>query len=474
MSGVRRALLLSLLLMLGVPTAALAGTAQITETVNSAGGREPLLSYAAGPGERNTITMTRGPVYAQTTIRDDGADVVAGPGCVAVDSHEVRCAQTPFVLNGVELQLMPAVLLAAGDRDDSVTIARTSNDYNVYALGGDGADTLTGGGNLAGGPGNDVLTSTSPTPEVCDKYCSASSADVLAGGPGNDVLRGGLGNEVLIGDGDSQSSPDPGGGADVMDGGPGHDTVAYSGRAAAVRVDLAGAQPSGAVGEGDRLAGIESVSGGNGPDVLLGDAGPNRLGGGAGDDTLDGRGGNDQLMDGPGADVLLGREGDDELIGEHVGDALYGGPGDDTLWNPNGPSLMIARVVHCGSGRDLVFTPQGQLLSGCEQIRLNDMLVLPPRRLANGRLRTVLECRAGLRCEVVVKVRRGSAVLARRSLTVAFGRTRTLDLRPRARVRAGQTIDVTIAGRDVISDAPNPLVPSLGETPIDGRWRMRL
>ena len=354
-----------------------------------------------------------------------------------------------------------------------MTIVRSFNDFNVYALGGPGADALTGGGTLAGGPGDDVLTSTSPVPEICDKYCSATSADVLAGGTGNDVLRGGLGNEVLIGDGDSQTSPDPGGGNDVIDGGAGSDTVVYAGRSAPVRVDLAGTLPGGSAGEADRLTAIESVTGGQGPDVLLGDGGPNGLNGGAGDDTIDGRGGNDRLGGGAGSDTVLGGAGNDELADDGPGDALYGGPGDDTLWNPVGASLLVARVAHCGGGRDTVFMPRGQLLSGCELIRLGDLWVTPPRRLRDGRLRSVLECRAGLRCEVVVKVRRGSTVLARRSLTVAFGRKRTLDLRPRARVRAGQTIDVTIAGREVVSEAGSRL-PSIGSTPIDGRWRTRL
>jgi len=61
--------------------------------------------------------------------------------------------------------------------------------------------------------------------------------------------------------------------------------------------------------------------------------------------------------------------------------------------------------------------------------------VTPPRRWRDGRLRSVLECRLGLRCEAVIKVRRGSAVLARRSLTIAFGRKCTLDVRPRAQAR---------------------------------------
>ena len=69
-------------------------------------------------------------------------------------------------------------------------------------------------------------------------------------------------------------------------------------------------------------------------------------------------------------------------------------------------------------------------------------------------------------------MRRGSTVLARRAITIAFGRKRTLDLRPRARVRAGQTIGVTIAGRVIVGDVAKG--PTIGSIPISGRWRQRL
>lgn len=290
---------------------------------------------------------------------------------------------------------------------------------------------------------------------------------------GDDVLRGGQGSDTFIGDGDSPTSADPGGGSDLMDGGAGADGVSYAGRTTPVRVDLDVGLAPGPLGEIDRLNGIESVDGGRGADELVGDNAPNGIDGGRGDDAIDGRGGNDQLRDGLGSDTLLGGTGSDDLAGGQAGDALYGGAGDDTLSNLAGTSPLSARVVNCGSGRDTVLTPQGQLIAGCELIRLADLHAQPLRRLRDGRLRTRLECRDGLRCEVVIKVRRGSAVLARRSVTVRFAHPRTIDLRPRARVRAGQTVDVTIAGRQVISDAaPGPLTtPPIA---FAGRWRMRL
>jgi Ca2+-binding RTX toxin-like protein len=466
-----RAPLLAILLVLVTPSAAFAGTAVLTETTNAVGGRDSLVTYSALPGERNVITMTRGSTagtFEQVTIRDDGALVVPGAGCTPLDPNMVRCAAQPYVNNGFEQQSTPAVVLDAGDADDVVRTGRGYSTSSVYALGGAGADVVTGGGNLDGGPGDDVVTSTSETGEVCEKGCGTPT-DIVAGGPGNDRLRGGAGNDLLIGDGDSATSPDPGGGNDDIDGGPGSDAVNYQQRRAPLRIDLAGG-PSGAAGELDRVAGIESVTGGSGPDVLLGDDGPNVLDGGAGDDTLDGRGGNDLLDGRDGADILLGRAGNDELAGGQGNDVLYGGPGDDVLSSPIGAPSPL----HCGSGHDDVNAPQGQLLSGCERVRLGDLWVQGPRRLRNGRLRTVLECRAGMRCEFVVKVRRQSAALVRRSITIPSGRARTVDLRPRARVRAGQEVDVAISGRLVVSEGTNGGFPTAGSNPLGGRWRVRL
>jgi Ca2+-binding RTX toxin-like protein len=472
---VRRAAQVAILMVLSAPSAASASTVQVTETTDQFGGRSSQLTYTAMPSERNQITVTRGSgsgTFGQVFIRDEGAVVLAGYGCTLIDVHEVRCGAPPYVLNGVELQSTPAVAIDAGDGDDTVTVVRGYSNDNIYTLGGDGADVVTGAGHLAGGAGNDVVTSTSPTPEYCDRSCDTPT-DVVAGGAGDDVLRGGLGDELLIGDSDSQRSPDLGGGNDVIDGGGGGDVVSYAARHEPVQVDLSGVLLSGSAGERDRLTGVESVTGGPGADVLLGSDAANGLNGGPGDDMLDGRGGNDRLSGDGGADMLFGRAGDDELVGEQQGDVLYGGPGNDRLWNPIGASLLFARVVHCGSGRDVVATPQGQPLAGCEEVRLGDLFVQAPRRLRNGRLRVALSCNAGMRCEVVVKLRRGSTLLSRKSIAIPFGRSRTLDLRPRARVRSGQTIDIAISGRDVVSDATDAR-PTIGSIPIAGRWRMRL
>ncbi|WP_454017899.1 hypothetical protein [Azospirillum sp. Marseille-Q6669] len=55
--------------------------------------------------------------------------------------------------------------------------------------------------------------------------------------------------------------------------------------------------------EGDRLTGIENLSGSGHADLLIGDGGANRLDGAAGDDTLIGGAGADTLVGGAGIDT---------------------------------------------------------------------------------------------------------------------------------------------------------------------------
>ena len=153
-----------------------------------------------------------------------------------------------------------------------------------HAVGGSGADTITG----------------------------SAAANRLTGGGGDDVLQGQGGDDAFVG----------GLGADQMTGGDGVDTVDYSARGAAVSVDLA-AGTGGESGEADVLSTLENATGGSGGDALVGNGADNVLVGGAGDDALTG---------GEGADTLDGGAGDDRLVATETTarpDTLLGGDGVD-------------------------------------------------------------------------------------------------------------------------------------------------
>jgi Ca2+-binding RTX toxin-like protein len=110
----------------------------------------------------------------------------------------------------------------------------------------------------------------------------------------------------------------------MLSGGPGTDTVSYANHTLPVTADPDGSTADDGEGlEGDSIAAdVESLTGGTGSDVLIGNGGPNVIEGGAGDDALSG---------GDGDDALEGGDGNDWLDGDAGGDASAGGDGND-IW----------------------------------------------------------------------------------------------------------------------------------------------
>ena len=231
----------------------------------------------------------------------------------------------------------------AGDGDDDVTLTNGSFEFS----GGSGADRLDAAGatetivsyldhtagvsvrvngladdgapgegdnvmgaitSIGGGSGDDYLEAG----PVTRSLSGASGDDILVGTPERNFLSGGAGNDQLLaGDGSDSLVGDEG--ADVLSGGGGLDEVTYGG-VVPLRLSIGDGPNDGAAGEGDDIReDVESVGGGFGDDVLIGNAESNRLNGYGG------------------RDVLRGGDGADELIGWGDGDELDGGPGPDSV-----------------------------------------------------------------------------------------------------------------------------------------------
>ncbi|MFZ4758794.1 MAG: beta strand repeat-containing protein, partial [Burkholderiaceae bacterium] len=192
---------------------------------------------------------------------------------------------------------------------------------------------LTSAQESAGTASGDVLTRI-------EVVAGSTLADTLRGDASGNALQGGLGNDTLEGRA----------GADTLTGGDGSDTASYSSSAVGVTVDLSltGAQTSAGDASGDRLAGIENLSGSSLDDVLRGDAAANLLWGQAGHDSLGGAGG---------ADLLIGGAGDDVLQGGAGADTLNGGAGAD--WASYSDSTAGVTV---DLGRTLAQTGAGDVL----------------------------------------------------------------------------------------------------------------
>ena len=297
------------------------------------------VSYVAGAGETNTVTITVFTTPAPSTgiqVVDRTANITPGAGCSAVDVHTVQCAVGTSSPTATDLSV------DVGDKDDSVT-----NSTGLPSA-------------MSGGLGNDAL-----------KGSSTAANDAMHGGDGNDLLFGGDGADAMFGD-------------------AGTDTADYTGRPSRVVVSIDGVANDGKTGEGDNVMGdVENVIGGLGNDQLTGSAIANRLDGGPGDDTLLGEGGPDVLIGGLGIDTAsyadqsasvtvvvdnlandgLAGEGDlvsmdienvtggsagDSLTGNNAANVLSGGLGDDTLRGDTGNDLLNG-----GLGADVMFGGTG-------------------------------------------------------------------------------------------------------------------
>ncbi|WP_029004240.1 calcium-binding protein [Azorhizobium doebereinerae] len=259
---------------------------------------------------------------------------------------------------------------------------------------------------LVGREGNDVIVAY-----------AGSGADYLEGDGGNDTLVGNGGDDVLTG-GTGEDSLHGGAGADLLIGGDGIDTADYSGLVSGpqvgVSVNLATGEGAGGDAEGDLLFGIENITGTNGADVLVGDAGDNTIYVGSGQyhavDVVDAGVGDDTVIIGAGAAIADGGAGNDQVViaftqatgvtfsfsdgatangttftnfesmnvfGTQGSDTFYGGAGEDILYGGAGRDYLRG-----GAGNDSLYGMEGHdsLRGGAGDDRLeggwgNDFLV---------------------------------------------------------------------------------------------------
>jgi Ca2+-binding RTX toxin-like protein len=113
---------------------------------------------------------------------------------------------------------------------------------------------------------------------------------------------------------------------------------------------------------------VEGIGGGDGNDVLTGNASDNGISGGDGADVIDGGKGADFFLSGgDGEDVVRGGGGDDQaVLGGEGSDRLFGGGGDDSF-----ESTMLTDDpddYHGGKGIDLIDYTQA---SGAVRVTLD-------------------------------------------------------------------------------------------------------
>jgi hypothetical protein len=357
-----------------------------TAYVTASGG----LAVEGAPGEANRIF-----VQAHETsfvVWDDGASIVAGPGCrheqqwqldtlqcdgwgdIAIDAGD----DSDQVNVGVQAGPVRHVDVQLGDGDDDFSLGVASSRADDWATvdGGDGFDRIDGGpgdDHLLGGPGADTLRGYRGD----DTLEGGDSNDALEGGSGADRLDGGAGDDRLTGLGEYSGAPDDGSdtlfggtgadslqggpGDDLIDGGDGVDLVTYFDKSEPVTVVLGTADAAGAPGEADRIAGVEDARGGSGDDTLIGDGQANLLRGDYGNDRIEGGGGADVLYGGVGTDTLVGGPGVDEFHGDESDDSI------DAL------DGVLDKQIDCGAGEDdSARVDRGEWAASCEHRRYPD------------------------------------------------------------------------------------------------------
>jgi serralysin len=300
-------------------------------------------AYAAGTvavsGGQLTVTATAGRANdikilvsgANYVVDDRGDWLTAGAGCRSVAPATVWCATAGVTRIRVD----------AGDMDDIIALDDVFGlGHGVLVpatlIGGPGNDTIYGGAGgdvIIGGDGDDRLAGVDGNDLIDggagnDRLAGGPGGDLLVGGAGDDLLNGGFGNDILYGgDGnDTAEAFDAADGSDVFHGGPGNDTASCERRAGAVLVSLDGVANDGAPGEGDNIRpDVETVIGGVGDDVLIGNAADNVLIGGPGTDNLIGLAGDDVLY------AADGVSGNDRVDGGAGTDGCKADPGDTRL-----------------------------------------------------------------------------------------------------------------------------------------------
>ena len=303
-------------------------------------------SFALTPAAANAAVSTASINNTTATLNLDGADDNV---TVSVSGGLLVHGQTTGGLNSgsdwdsatAGDQTVPAngtftVVVNGGGGNDALTVLGKSTEIASATLNGEGGDDV-----LTGADTNDTLN-------------GGDGNDRVVGAKGTDTMNGGAGNDTLVwnnGDGSDTINGDAGNDGTEVNGSPTlGDTFTINPNAGRIKFQRTNLVPFTLDSSTERV----QVNGLGGDDSLSANAGVGALtllsvDGGAGVDTVNGSDGPDLILGGEGNDVLNGGGGDDRIVGDRGSDTMNGGAGDDTLvWN-NGDGTD---VINGDDGRD--------------------------------------------------------------------------------------------------------------------------
>ncbi len=307
---------------------------------------DPVPDVPEVPSQKLTVVN----IYDMTKTPPEAQFVFFPPDAPARCADEATAKATQEFLDRISTQKLKTVRVLALEGDDIVDGSRIGAGGKPCEAPATEAVSL----DLRGGPGNDLLVGGGGK----DSIDGGSGNDVLEGGKGDDEVNGGPGNDIVRG----------GPGADKLSGGGGFDVVDYSTDTgpAGVTVDLTvlpGKAKDGC-GNDDTLGNefstsFSAIRGSPRDDILHGHSRSDQPA-----TTILGGNGSDRITGGLNPDILFGEDGNDVITGfadkddpgtagyllpdsDDAGDAdrLFGGGGGDTILGGNGPDTI------CGDGQ---------------------------------------------------------------------------------------------------------------------------
>jgi Ca2+-binding RTX toxin-like protein len=180
-------------------------------------------------------------------------------------------------------------------------------------------------------------------------------ADILIGNTSNNYIQGIAGNDLLIGNA----------GNDTLDGGSDIDTASYRRDPMRAVVNLEQNTANDGFSNTDKLFNIENVVGSTFNDEITGDAKANTITSGDGNDLIFGRNGNDSIYGETGNDSIFAEVGYDLIVGGKDADTLDGGAGDDTASYFNSKTGVAVSLL---TGKGWLGDAKGDTLTQIENL----------------------------------------------------------------------------------------------------------
>ncbi|HEV8605386.1 MAG TPA: beta-propeller domain-containing protein [Tepidisphaeraceae bacterium] len=295
---------------------------------------------------------------------DDDRNHVISVDVSPTNASKLKLTIDGKIIGSVLIADLESVEIYGGAGDDKISFNVPNQDLWVDVYGGDGNDTIIGGG------GDDGLSGEGGD----DSVAGGGGDDYLWGDEGSDTIDGGKGDDEIYAD-DGNDKIDGGGGDDTIYAGDGDDDISGEegdddiwGGWGDDDIEGDGGEDGIYGGRGD-----DDLDGGDGGDDLRGGSGDDELIGAAGDDDLDGRGGMDTLAGGLGEDSLNGGRGADQEHGGFDDDEIFGELGQDTIWGGEGTDMLVG-----GRNKDVVYSESGDNVKwGRWDLSRNDELVNP-------------------------------------------------------------------------------------------------